>query len=46
MLLADPFRVVIDLPELKWDNPSTLTSGLVEGLRQRIIQARNITNRA
>ena len=33
LLLADPFRVVIDLPELKWDNPSTSASGLVEGLR-------------
>lgn len=33
LLLADPFRVVIDLPELKWDNPGSSASGLVEGLR-------------
>ena len=26
LLLADPFRVVIDLPELKWDNPGTSAS--------------------
>ncbi len=33
LLLADPFRVVIDLPELKWDSPGSSASGLVEGLR-------------